>query len=306
MAEYWRTFAEGKSGATWERMQLRFEDEEHRYFCTDPTTKKEMGLPSVSQVIGAWKDKPAWFSNELAKAGTRRHLVCEILDRGGITFSVDKEGPFAIPAIEAKEGDKISLSDEVNCEFEEHELNANEAAALRSWCRFKRDYGAGEMHAIEQPMMSAELGVAGTVDRVMQIHAGTEHQQNVIVDIKGPSKLPTYPLQVAAYAAMWSDGIRKARRKAVRENLSVQGAMLVHLKRNGDYEVVSVSREQIAMALDCFTALVSALAYAPVYGLGKKNSESKAPELALEYHEARGTLGKMFSEFQRGAQWIPK
>lgn len=81
---------------------------------------------------------------------------------------------------------------------------------IDSWELFKIDEGVTSFDLIEQRFGSAELGYAGTVDRVATISG-----QEMILDIKTGRPAKYHALQTAAYAVGLCDSPKSVRRGCV-------------------------------------------------------------------------------------------
>lgn len=166
----------------WARAGLAFDPEPHEYRVGEDV------LPSVTQILGSYCVKPAWFGNgNYAQAGTDRHRACEIVDLGGRTND---------------EGTCLVLDDPDGFPAQSIQLDPNTEGAVRAWRRFADDFGIEDWLAIEEPMAArcdGDWAYAGTVDRVAVNRQG----EVLLLDIKGTWQAAYYPLQLAAYASAW-------------------------------------------------------------------------------------------------------
>ena len=133
--------------------KITFDAENHQYYIDG------VEVPSVTTVCrflayDQKSDKPL-PAREAADRGTRIHAACAAIDYG----------------IEPEETDDIS-------------------GYLKAYCRFLKDYRP-DWEGIEYTVGSAELGIAGTIDRFGTLYDG----RTCILDIKTGSQLHDAPLR---------------------------------------------------------------------------------------------------------------
>ena len=134
-------------------MQITFDEAAHRY------TVDGVEVPSVTAVCrflayDQKSDKP-WLAKVAADRGTRVHAACAAIDYG----------------LDPEEADDIS-------------------GYLKAYRRFLKDYRP-DWEGIEYTAGSAELGMAGTIDRFGTLYDG----RRCILDIKTGSQLHDAPLR---------------------------------------------------------------------------------------------------------------
>lgn len=110
---------------------LRFIEETHQYF------DGETELPSVTKItrflsVDVAENARSWMRDAAADRGRRVHQYCADIDYG----------------------------------IEPDEIDWDCAGYVQAFRAFKRDYGIKEWLAIEMPLGSAEIGFAGTLDRL--------------------------------------------------------------------------------------------------------------------------------------------
>ena len=133
---------------------ITFDEAAHRY------TVDGVEVPSVTEVCrflsyDQKSDKP-WLAKAAADRGTRVHAACAAIDYG----------------IDPEETEDIS-------------------GYLKAYRRFLKDYRP-DWEGIEYTVGSAELGIAGTIDRFGTLYDG----RRCILDIKTGSQLHDAPLRV--------------------------------------------------------------------------------------------------------------
>ena len=144
-------------------------------------------IPSVTTVLEAYPKGAAYFSwlkavgedadeirDDAGRRGSRVHALTERYDAG----------------------EEIKLFDE----FGNINMKLNEWAMFERYVEFRNRYPF-EISLLEQTIISEELGIAGTLDRVITLPNG----EKMLFDIKTSNAIyPSYWLQLAAYKEMLS------------------------------------------------------------------------------------------------------
>jgi len=223
----------------------------------EPTaTPKRMEVISVTTLIGLFSGGRSWFSDAKARAGTDRHAICELDDRGA-EIDITLRGQASVEMTHERTMEKIVAP-----------LNDNTVAALSAWRSFLRTFDVRGQVAIEQPIVSA-IGVrdeaeffAGTIDRVLRMPtADGSGERVVLVDIKGTARMEHYPIQLAAYALAWNTHAPPEYR--------VSEAWCVHLssRGGGSFEVVPYGEETLRDATEAWGKMVDLYASRSLWGL---------------------------------------
>ena len=148
-------------------------------------TESGQFIPSVTTVLDAYPKGAAYFQwiksvgedadeirDDAGKRGSRVHALTERYDAG----------------------EEIKLVDE----FGNITMKLNEWAMFERYVEFRNRYPF-EITLIEQTIISEELSVAGTLDRVIKLPSG----ELMLFDIKTSNAIyPSYWLQLAAYKEM--------------------------------------------------------------------------------------------------------
>lgn len=144
-------------------------------------------IPSVTTVLEAYPKGAAYFSwlkavgedadeirDDAGRRGSRVHALTERYDAG----------------------EEIKLFDE----FGNINMKLNEWSMFERYVEFRNRYPF-EISLLEQTIISEELGIAGTLDRVITLPNG----EKMLFDIKTSNAIyPSYWLQLAAYKEMLS------------------------------------------------------------------------------------------------------
>ena len=144
-------------------------------------------IPSVTTVLEAYPKGAAYFSwlkavgedadeirDDAGRRGSRVHALTERYDAG----------------------EEIKLFDE----FGNINMKLNEWSMFERYAEFRNRYPF-EISLLEQTIISEELGIAGTLDRVITLPNG----EKMLFDIKTSNAIyPSYWLQLAAYKEMLS------------------------------------------------------------------------------------------------------
>ena len=172
---------------------ITFDEAAHRY------TVDGVEVPSVTEVCrflsyDQKSDKP-WLAKAAADRGTRIHAACAAIDYG----------------IAPEETDDIS-------------------GYLKAYRRFLKDYRP-DWEGIEYTVGSAELGIAGTIDRFGTLYDG----RRCILDIKTGSQLNDAPLrgQLTGYKRLI----------AVNRSFYPEYLYALQLSKDGTYTVVDVRQD---------------------------------------------------------------
>ena len=148
-------------------------------------TESGQFIPSVTTVLDAYPKGAAYFQwiksvgedadeirDDAGKRGSRVHALTERYDAG----------------------EEIKLVDE----FGNITMKLNEWAMFERYVEFRNRYPF-EITLLEQTIISEELSVAGTLDRVIKLPSG----ELMLFDIKTSNAIyPSYWLQLAAYKEM--------------------------------------------------------------------------------------------------------
>ena len=194
---------------------LQFDEEKHEYRLRGKV------LPSVTSIIKAILPPQYEFAGEWhMQRGAATHKACELADQGRLDWSsVDPE---ILPRVKA-------------------------------WMKFRRDFPA-ELVANEKRMAHAELGYAGTADRLLKTPEG----ELIVCDIKN-SVMPQVVLQLAAYLTMFVyDGIRPIHR-----------AVAVELLETGEYRCHWFDKQTMRQACMAWLNMVGLYNFASQHGLLK-------------------------------------
>ena len=174
-------------------MNITFDEAAHRY------TVDGVEVPSVTTVCrflayDQKSDKP-WLVKAAADRGTRVHAACAAIDYG----------------IDPEETEDIS-------------------GYLKAYRRFLKDYRP-DWEGIEYTVGSAELGIAGTIDRFGTLYDG----RRCILDIKTGSQLHDAPLrgQLTGYKRLI----------AVNRSFYPEYLYALQLSKDGTYTVVNVRQD---------------------------------------------------------------
>ena len=144
-------------------------------------------IPSVTTILEAYPKGAAYFQwiksvgedsdeirDEAGRRGSRVHALTERYDAG----------------------EEIKLFDE----FGNINMKLNEWSMFERYVEFRNRYPF-EISLLEQTIISEELGIAGTLDRVITLPSG----EKMLFDIKTSNAIyPSYWLQLAAYKEMLS------------------------------------------------------------------------------------------------------
>jgi len=163
---------------------LQFDADTHTY------VDDGVEIPSVTQILERVGLVNTYFMNQYPEArqrGTDVHEATALIDRGALELG-DFDGWMA--------------------------------GWIDSWSLFKIDNAIDDFSHVESRFGSAELGYAGTVDRVAMID-----DKPVIIDLKTGKPARTHKLQLAAYAIGLGLMSKDTRR------------MCVHLTDDGEYKV---------------------------------------------------------------------
>lgn len=280
-----------------DKLNLHFEEEGHCYTMTVPGVVEFVGPPtehgrslafafpeearrteviSTTTIIKKFTGGKTWFTPSKAQAGTDRHRICELNDRGA-EIHLDWEDQV-----------KLTMTHEETMEVLECPVNDNTIKALGAWRQFLSTFQVSSQVAIELPVVHAvclqdpdhpvdpaELGrakigidgfqfYAGTIDRVLKMPgADGTGSRTVLVDIKGPAKLDHYPIQLAAYQMAWNANVPK--------EFQAEEAWCVHLntRNGGSFEVVAYSEFEMDRARKVFTEMVDLYGRRDKYDLGR-------------------------------------
>lgn len=173
-------------------MALRFVEETHQYFDGD------VELPSVTEIIRFCNfdtvNKARQGNNPFYRErGSKVHELCQLIDYDGIEN---------VPVGTGYDG------------------------YIRAYINFLRDYNIKSWLAVEKPLGSANIGFAGTVDRI-----GYIDDKLTILDIKTSSNVNVISLtaQLTAYSLL---------------NSSISAQLMgLQLKKDGKYKVILVDRD---------------------------------------------------------------
>ncbi len=187
---------------------LTFDEAAHEYKLDGHT------LPSVTHIcrylsVDIDKSRP-WLRDMAANRGTRVHAYCEI---------IDYDGP---------EGLRV----EPDC-----------IGYVQAYLAFRRDYRIKGWLAVERPIASASLGVAGTPDRI-----GYVDNVMTIVDLKTTHKAAKDLLaaQLNGYRAILAAPDANYRApEPIAQMLGLQ------LRKNGTYRVIPVPESSIFQTMHC-------------------------------------------------------
>lgn len=179
-------------------LRLRFEDGPHKYYLSQGPSEVE--LTSVTQMLsGLGLVDTSMFREEHLHNGTARHFATELDDLGKL--------------------DESSL-DEIT------------GPAVSAWRQFIADSKFVNKH-IEVRGFSESKQYAFTIDRV-----GVWGGKTAIVDIKGSSKLRTYPLQLWLYKLGWEELTGQ----------EIERLASVHLQPDGRSKTYIYEKDELAAA----------------------------------------------------------
>ena len=196
-------------------MPLEFDEEKHEYRLDGKA------LPSVTTIIKAILPPQYEFAGEWhMQRGTATHKACELLDNGTLDWSsVD-------PEIEPR---------------------------VRAWLKFRREFHCAVIEN-EKRMAHAELGYAGTADRLLKTPDG----ELIVADIKN-SVPKAVVLQLAAYLTMFvGSGVRPIHR-----------AVAVELLETGEYRCHWFDKQTMRQACMAWLNMVGLYNFASQHGLLK-------------------------------------
>lgn len=174
-------------------MQITFDEDAHRY------TVDGVEVPSVTEVCRFlaydYKSDKTWLAKVAADRGTRVHAACAAID-----YCIDPE--------------------------ETEDIDGY----LKAYRRFLKDYRP-DWEGIEYTVGSAELGIAGTIDRFGTLYDG----RRCILDIKTGSQLHDAPLraQLTGYKRLI----------AVNRGFYPEYLYALQLSKDGTYTMVDVRQD---------------------------------------------------------------
>ena len=175
-------------------LRLRFEEGPHEYFLSMGASERK--LVSATQMLsGMGLVDTSMFKQEHLDNGTARHFATELDDLG---------------------------------KLDESSLDSITGPAVEAWRQFIADSKFVNRH-IEVRGFSETHGYAFTIDRV-----GTWGGKSAIVDIKGSSKLRSYPLQLWLYKMGWEELTGERIERLASVHLQTDGRSKVYVYEQDD------------------------------------------------------------------------
>jgi hypothetical protein len=186
---------------------LVFREDDHSYWLGDPETG--VSLVSVTRILAdAGLVRTDFFTPQSAQRGTTVHKMTEDYDSGLLDESTVEEHPHY--------------------------------PYLCAWKRFVEDHIV-KFSRIEWRLCHADMGYAGTVDRVGTVmlpkkNSENRSRQRCVIDIKSGSPRPEHRIQLSAYAGLVTRALVLSGESPIRAQKLKR--LCVYITKEGKYRII--------------------------------------------------------------------